>query len=125
MNNNEEILDAARQACTEHWMSRYKTMAIEDPAYRASALEILRQFFEGVGATERSNDIEMAEDNDSLFADPQLGQAIQHAQLPFLPRRSARARHPFRIEKRTWPLYTRNRLKQLSMDFETHDPPSK
>lgn len=110
LNNNGEVLDAARQACTEHWMSKYRTMAIEDPGYRASALDILNQVFEGVGATERSNDVEMSEDNDSLFSDPQLEQVIQHAQLRFLPRRSERARHPSRLVKRTWPLYNRNRL---------------
>ncbi|KAL9039634.1 MAG: hypothetical protein Q9214_004797 [Letrouitia sp. 1 TL-2023] len=121
LNSNDEIIDAARQACTEHWMSKFKIMAIEDPAHRASALDVLRQLFEGVGATERSNEIEMSEDNDSLFSGPQREQSIQHAQLPILPRRSARARHPFRIEKRTWPLYSRNR----STAVVIHDSPSK
>jgi len=110
LNNNDEILDAARQACTEPWMLKYKTMAIEDPTDRASALDILNQVFEGAGATERSNDVEMSEDSDNLFSDPQLDQVIQHAQLPLLPRRSERARYPFRVVKRTWPVYTRNRL---------------
>ena len=125
LNSNDEILDAARQACMEHWMSKYKDMAIEDPDKRASALDILCQFFEGVGATDRSNDIEMSEDNDSLFSGPQLEQGVQHAQLAILPRRSARARHNFRIDKRTWPLYTRSRLTAIVNSFETHDPPSK
>ena len=108
LNNNDEILDAVRQACTEPWMSKYRTMAIEDPAYRASALDILNQAFEGVGATKRSNDADMSEDNDNLFSDPKLEQAIQHAQLRLLPRRSERARRPSKLNKRTWPPYNRN-----------------
>ena len=114
LNNNDEILNAAREACSEHWMLKYSGMAIEDPAQWASALDILNQSFNGVGATERNNDIEMCEDNDDIFSDPQLAQAIPHAQLPFLRRRSVRTRQPSIINKRTWPFYTRNRLTAIA-----------
>ena len=110
LNNNDEILHAAREACSEHWMLKYSGMAIEDPAERASALDILDRFFNGVGAAERNNDVEMSDDNDDMFSDLQLAQAIQHAQLPILPRRSERTRQLSRLDKRTWPFYTRNRL---------------
>lgn len=117
LNSNDEVLDAATEACTEHWMSKYNAMAIIDPAHRASALDILNQFFGGVGATERNNDIEMTEDNDDIFFDPQGAQTIRQTPLPLLPRRSARTRHLFRIEKRTWPGYIRNQLNATANGF--------
>ena len=117
LNNNDDFLDAAREACTEPWMSQYSTMAIEEPAYRASALDILKQSFRGVGATERHNDTEMSEENDDLFINPQSTQAVQHAQLPFLSRRSMRANRPSRIVKRTWPLHTRNRMSAIANEL--------
>ena len=109
-NTNDEILDAAKEACTEQWMSHYSDMAIENPAYRASALDILNQHFDGVRAWDRNNDIEMSEDNNEFFMDPQIAREIQRTQIPHPPRRSERARHPFRIEKRASPFYTRARL---------------
>lgn len=109
-NTNDEVLDAAKEACTEHWMSDYSAMAIENPAHRASALEVLNQRFDGVGAWDRNNDIKMSEEDDKFFMHPQLAQEIRHAQTPHQPRRSERARRPFRIEKRTSPFYTRTRL---------------
>ena len=112
LDNNDDILDAAREACSEHWMSKYSGMAVEDPARRASALDILDRCFDGVGAAERNDDVDMSDDNDDMFSDPQLAQAIQ--QLPFSPRRSERIRPPSRLYKRTWPFYTRNRLTAIA-----------
>lgn len=67
LNTDVDFIDAVREARTEDWMSKYSDMAVEDPTYRASALDILEQSFGGVGATERNEDIKMFEDNDDLF----------------------------------------------------------
>ena len=113
-NTNDEILDAAREACTERWMSKYSDMAIEDPAHRASALDILRQHFDGVGAWDRNNDVEMSEDDDRFLMDPQLAQGIQHTQKTHRLRQSKRVRHPFKVEKRVSPFCTRIRLSRTA-----------
>lgn len=109
LDTNDEILDAAREARKEPWMSKYFTMAIEDPAYRASALDILNRHFNGVGAW-KSNDVKMTENNVELLMDSPAAQATQHAALSILPRRNLRYGRPSRIEKNKSPCFTGTRI---------------
>ncbi len=103
--NDDEILDAAREACTDRWMSQYSAMVIKDPVHRASALDMLNLHFEGIGAYDRSINLEMFDDSDDIFMDPQHLKNIQNAQRPQKRQQSKQARHPFemhpykRIEK--------------------------
>ena len=116
LNNNDEVLGAVKEACSEVWMSRYKAMAIEDPIQRASALDVLIQHFDGRGATERNgNDFEMTDGDDDLFRDPQPVETAQHSQLPVHLRPSPRVHDPYRInKKRTWPSRTHDRWTALA-----------
>ncbi len=104
-NNHDEILDAATEACTDPWMSQYSAMVNKDPVHRASALDMLNLHFKGIGAYDRSIDLEMFDDSDDIFMDPRHLKNIQNAQPPQKRQQSKQARHPFemhpykRIEK--------------------------
>lgn len=107
LRTHEEILNAARDARKDQWMSKYCSMAVEDPAGRASAFDVLHQHFAGVGVVvERSSntDIEMSEDNDELNSAEQ--QARSTPSIRRSAQSSSRSPGPSRIEKRP---YTRAR----------------
>ncbi len=105
---NDQILDAVREACKERWMSKYGAMAIEDPDDRASAHDMLSRHFKEV-IDWASDNVEMLEDNDDTFMDPQVAQAAQQAPIRLKPRRSPRNGHPFKIEKTIPPCHSRAR----------------
>ena len=117
LNTSDDFLDAAREACTESWMSKYSDMAIEDPIRRASASDILQQSFQGVGITERNDDIKMSEDNDYLFLDPQLAEPLAVARSPIPPRRSMRVQPAYKKCKPTWPPHMLDRLNAVANEL--------
>ncbi len=105
---NDQILDIVREACKEHWMSKYRAMAIEDPGDRASARDMLSHHFNEV-IDWTSENVKMLEDNDDTLMDPQVAQAVQQAPLRLKARRSPRNGHPFKIEKTIPPCHSRAR----------------
>jgi len=114
-NNDNEILDAAREVCEDPWMSQYSAMVIKDPVHRASALDMLNQHFKGVGAYDRSINLEKLDNYDEIFMDPRHLKNIQNAQQPQKRPQSKQARHPFemhpykRIEKTLSSMLIKNR----------------